>query len=150
MQRFADENKRLSDFYDTVLVQCPRCSGKATATANREQQQARLICTACGFNAVINTTMELLGQRMNAITAAHAYFGANLWLTHPFKENTFWAYNEAHLLYLEKYIAADLREHKDRTHFTLLEKLPRFYHQAANRQPLLKIIGLLKEKLAAR
>jgi len=36
------------------------------------------------------------------------------------------------------------REHKDRQHFTLLEKLPAFYHQAKNRDGLLKVIGKLK------
>ena len=39
-----------------------------------------------------------------------------------------------------------LREHKDRTHFTLLEKLPRFYHEAKNREVLLKLIAKLKAK----
>ena len=47
-------------------------------------------------------------------------------------------------MYLEKYISATLREHKDRTNFTLLEKLPKFYHEAKNREGLLKIIAKLK------
>jgi hypothetical protein len=39
-----------------------------------------------------------------------------------------------------------LREHKDRTHFTLLEKLPKFYHEAKNREGVLKIIAKLNNK----
>ena len=78
--------------------------------------------------------------------AAHSYFRVNLWYQAPFKDDYFFAYNEAHLLYLEQYIGAQLREHKNRTHFTLIEKLPKFYHEAKNRTALLKLIGKLKEK----
>jgi hypothetical protein len=39
-----------------------------------------------------------------------------------------------------------MREHKDRAHFTLLEKLPKFYHEGKNRTALLKIIEKLKKK----
>ncbi|MGO4770339.1 hypothetical protein ACEN2I_01645 [Flavobacterium sp. W22_SRS_FK3] len=88
----------------------------------------------------------VLGQKGNWQMAAHAYFDAELWLQLPFKNDIFWAYNESHLVYLEQYIAATLREHKDRTHFTLVEKLPKFYHEAKNREPLLKIIDKLKKK----
>jgi len=58
----------------------------------------------------------------------------------------FFAYNLKHLEYLEQYIAAGLREHKNRKGFTLLEKLPKFYHEAKNRGALLRIIQKLKMK----
>lgn len=64
---------------------------------------------------------------------AHQYFQVELWLQAPFKKDIFWAYNDKHLEYLERYIAATIREHKDRSGFTLLEKLPKFYHEAKNR-----------------
>lgn len=81
------------------------------------------------------------------ILPAQLYFNAELWLQMPFRGDVFIAYNQEHLEYLEKYISASLREHKDRTHFTLLEKLPKFYHDAKNRDALLKIISKLKRKL---
>lgn len=80
------------------------------------------------------------------MTAAQHYFNAVLWLQYPFKSDVFWAYNGEHLAYLEAYIGAKLREHKDRAHFTLLEKLPKFYHDAKNRKALLAIIKKLREK----
>ncbi len=86
------------------------------------------------------------GVKGNWEMAAHAYFNAKLWLQHPFKNDVFFAYNGKHLHYLEQYIAAGLREHKNRTGFTLLEKLPKFYHEAKNRNALLKIIDKLKRK----
>jgi hypothetical protein len=69
-----------------------------------------------------------------------------LWLKAPFKNEVFWAFNDKHLEYLERYISAILREHKARTGFTLLEKLPKFYHEAKNREDLLKIITKLRNK----
>jgi len=69
-----------------------------------------------------------------------------LWLQAPFKNQSFVALNRKHLEYLERYIASEHRDYKDRTHFTLLEKLPLFYHEAKNREGLLKIIARLKQK----
>lgn len=74
----------------------------------------------------------------------HNFFNATLWLQHSFKSKVLWACNLQHLVYLEEYISATLREHKNRTYFTLLEKLPKFYHEAKNRAALLKIIEKLK------
>jgi Zn ribbon nucleic-acid-binding protein len=141
--RFQDEHLRLSDFYKAVLVACPACAKKAMATVNFETKTARLGCMHCGYNKETTTALVKKGS---IETAANYYFQAALWLQSPFKNEIFWAYNHNHLAYLERYISAILREHKDRSHFTLLEKLPRFYHEAKNREGLLKIIAKLKDK----
>jgi hypothetical protein len=132
----------LSNFYENVWVACTSCGKKAMAKVNVQTKTARLFCVHCGYNketttAIINGNFEM---------PANQYFNAELWLQAPFKNDIFWAYNDKHLEYLERYIAATLREHKDRTHFTLLEKLPKFYHEAKNRDGLLKIIAKLKCK----
>lgn len=145
-QRFLDENKTIAEFQTEVLVYCPACDAKAIAKTDQTKKSARLFCTTCGYNKEISTQITVSGITGNLIIAAHSYFDARLWLQHPFKKELFLAYNYAHLDYLEHYIAATLREHHDRTHFTLLEKLPKFYHEAKNREPLLKIIRKLKEK----
>ncbi len=140
--RFQDENLILSNFYQEVLVVCPSCAKKAIAKVNFETKTARLFCTSCGYNK--ETTTAISNGTIN--TAANHYFQAELWLQTPFKNEIFWAYNDKHLEYLECYISATIREHKDRTGFTLLEKLPKFYHEAKNREGLLKIIAKLKNK----
>lgn len=140
--RFQDENLILSDFYKEVWVVCPSCAKKAMAKVNYETKTARLYCTSCGYNK--ESTTEIKYGSIE--TAANHYFQAELWLNAPFKNDLFWAYNDKHLEYLERYISASLREHRDRTHFTLLEKLPKFYHEAKNREALLKIIAKLKSK----
>lgn len=145
-ERFQDQNYRLKDFQNEVAVVCPKCQKKALATLNCEDKKAKLTCTYCGYHDVKDTLITHLGYTANYITEASAYFDVETWYCAPFKNDFFFAYNEAHLLYLEQYISAKLREHKDRTHFTLLEKLPKFYHEAKNREALLKLIEKLKKK----
>jgi predicted RNA-binding Zn-ribbon protein involved in translation (DUF1610 family) len=144
--RFHDQNKRLSDFQTEVLVVCPTCGKKAIAKVDYELKKAILFCENCGFNKQIPTEVTVFGINGNWNIAAHSYFSAQLWLQHPFKNDVFIAFNADHLNYLEQYIAADLREHKERTGFTLLERLPKFYHDAKNRKALLAIIQKLKKK----
>lgn len=142
--RFRDENLLLTDFFDEVWVVCVACEKKAIAKTNIEATTARMFCVNCGYNKEVSTK---LGKKGYLITAANVFFEADLWLSAPFKNEQFWAYNAAHLSYLERYISADLREQHNRSHFTLLEKLPKFYHEAKNRDGLLKIIEKLKRKL---
>jgi len=140
--RFQDEHLTLTNFQQEVLVVCPTCSKKAIAKVDFDTKLARLICAACGCNK--ETSIAI---RNGCFTmAANFYFQAELWLKMSFKNELFWAYNDKHLDYLKRYISATLREHKDRTGFTLLEKLPKFYHEAKNREGMLKIIEKLKNK----
>jgi uncharacterized Zn finger protein (UPF0148 family) len=138
--RFQDENLLLSHFYQEVWVVCPSCAKRAMAKVNFENKMARLFCPKCGYNKEATTAIK----NGTIKTAANHYFQVELWLKAPFRNEAFWAYNDKHLEYLERYILATLREHKDRSGFTLLEKLPKFYHEAKNREALLKIIAKLK------
>ncbi|RMZ58679.1 hypothetical protein D1632_13880 [Chryseobacterium nematophagum] len=144
--RFRDENKTALDFQSDVIVVCPKCSEKAFAKVNDPEKKVRLFCDNCGYNKEISTIVFFYGVTGNWQFAAHVYFKAELWLKIPFKDDEIFAYNYEHLDYLERYVTANLREHKDRTHFTLLEKLPKFYHEAKNRKTLLKLIRKLKNK----
>lgn len=145
--RFTDQNYRLSDFEKEVWVLCPKCHQQAIAALNDTAKEARLRCVSCGYSKTASKCVEYAeGKYAELKQAAHLYFDAALWLSHSFKGEVFWAYNPKHLQYLEDYISAKLREQKVRTHFTLLEKLPKFYHDAKNREALLKIIKKLKSK----
>ena len=141
--RFQDENLTRNHFYKEVWVVCTSCAKKAMATVNFETKTARLLCVHCGYNKETTTALIPKGAVQ---AAANWYFNVEIWLIAPFKNDIVWAYNYKHLAYLDRYIGAALREHKDRTHFTLLEKLPKFYHEAKNREGLLKIIEKLKSK----
>jgi hypothetical protein len=146
VSRFQDQNKTLRDFYNEVWVICPSCENKAVAKAIIENNQVRLYCEHCGYNKQKSTEICISGTKGILEMPAHGYFDVELWLQASFKNEIFYAFNGEHLNYLENYISANLREHKDRSHFTLLEKLPKFYHEAKNRGALLKIIQKLKNK----
>lgn len=142
-KRFQEENLTRSDFYKEVWIICPSCAKKAITIVDFETCEAKLYCTHCCY---IKKTTTKFRKDGSIVVAAHRYFQAELWLQWSFKNDVFWAYNDKHLEYLERYISATLREHKDRTGFTILEKLPKFYHEAKNREALLKIISKLKNK----
>ena len=141
--RFQDENLLLSDFYDVVWVVCPACAKKAVAKRFVEEKVARLFCLHCGYNKEVSTAF---GKNGLIAMAANVFFDSGLWLTATFRNEVFWSYNARHLEYLARYIGASLREHKGREHFTLVEKLPKFYHEAKNRDGLLKVIEKLGSK----
>jgi predicted RNA-binding Zn-ribbon protein involved in translation (DUF1610 family) len=146
-ERFIDKNFRLSDFENEVWVVCPSCYKQAISTINETEKKARLFCTHCGFNKTCSTQIAYEKRKILIVQqAAYLFFDAKIWFSMPYKKYLFWAYNPSHLNYLEQYIGAKLRENKGRTHFTLLEKLPKFYHEAKNREGLLKIISILKMK----
>lgn len=146
VQRFQDQQKRITEFHQNVAVHCPACTAKAFATVDYTARKARLSCLHCGFSKDASTEGKIGNTKAGIQMAAHLYFDASLWYRSPFRNDVFFAFNEEHLDYLKQYIGARLREHKDRTHFTLLEKLPKFYHDARNRDALLKLIGKLEKK----
>jgi len=69
-------------------------------------------------------------------------FDAELWFQKTVRGNVFWAYNEAHIDYLEGYIAAGLRERNSQCNGgkTMVASLPKFVKDARNRDKLLKVI----------
>lgn len=142
-KRFTDKKLTIADFHNEVLVKCPRCEGKAIAISDNVTQIAKLTCTACGYNQ----TQSMHSANADTNAAAHTYFSADLWLQKPFGDHMFCAYNEKHLLYLEDYIAAHLRESANRDGFTMVEKLPAFIQDGTNRKPLLKLIDKFKKTL---
>ena len=116
----------------------------------QDHQTTPVDARACGLRIHASLLMSIytLGVASHANPrTSNQFFDVELWLQADFKNEQFWAYNDEHLNYLERYISATLRGHKERTHFTLLEKLPKFYHEAKNREALLKIIAKLKSKL---
>ena len=64
------------------------------------------------------------------------------------KGEIIWAYNQKHLLEIENYVRATLRERTtDRFKMTMVEKLPDFIKSAKNRDEVLKALDRMKNKL---
>jgi hypothetical protein len=79
------------------------------------------------------------------------YFHLPLWLQTPCCGETLWAYNAAHLAFLEDYVRATLREHARGPHGwrnqALANRLPKWMAEAKNRAEVLKGLEQLRQKL---
>ena len=79
------------------------------------------------------------------------YFHLPLWLQTPCCGETLWAYNAAHLAFLEDFVRAQLREHARGAHGwrnqALANRLPGWMQDAKNREDVLRGVERLREKL---
>lgn len=75
------------------------------------------------------------------------WYNLPLWFQKEVGDNIFWAYNQDHIDYLERYIQADLRERNSKVNYSssLVARLPQFVKAAKNREKLLKILRKWKE-----
>ncbi|MBK6821830.1 MAG: hypothetical protein IPG87_02125 [Saprospiraceae bacterium] len=70
-----------------------------------------------------------------------------LWYSGSVKGELIWAYNQKHLLEIENYVRATLRERTtDRFKMTMVEKLPDFIKSAKNREEVLKTLEKMQNK----
>lgn len=129
---------------------CPNCTFqlKIDITDVKEKKETIAIkCTNCGATesyAPKNMVQEW--QYSNPGEPSDSYFGLSLWLVEKFRGNLLWALNYQHLQYLKEYIAATLREKNNRTHWTMVEKLPDWMKSGKNRDKLIKLINELEKK----
>jgi hypothetical protein len=79
------------------------------------------------------------------------YFHLPLWLQIPCCGETLWAYNPAHLAYIEDYVQATLRERQKDQHGwsnrSLRSRLPKWMQGAKNRTVVLECVEKLKQKV---
>jgi hypothetical protein len=79
------------------------------------------------------------------------YFHLPLWLQTGCCGETLWAYNQAHLSFIEDFVRATLREHGRGEHGwrnqALRNRLPRWLQAAQHREEILKCVERLREKL---
>lgn len=174
----------------SVLVRCPRCTGRAVATCSR------VSCTGCGYvnvdgypgalidrvevcasgrcgncgrsvarrrqrwrssrprtlpvccpgcRAVSDLSVSMTWSR--SVPAVPRYRGLELWLQSPCKGETLWAYHEAHLAYLERYVAAGLREQVPNWNSSLASRLPAWIKSRKNRDDVLRALSRMRASL---
>lgn len=75
------------------------------------------------------------------------YFRLPLWLQIECCGETLWAYNEKHLEFIERYVAAKLRVRTPNTNKSLASRLPQWIKSAKNRNEVLRACEKLKAKL---
>lgn len=140
---------------DEILVVCPRCQSCAriTPTTNANTfclfQPRRLVCQDCGL--VKDWNGNSLEFCWCADPMCDSYFKLPLWLQISCRHHVLWAYNERHLLLLEKYIQAKIRQSKRDAHYgwhnqSLFSRLPKWMVVAKNRSSILSAFTKLKQK----
>ncbi|HYR11692.1 MAG TPA: hypothetical protein VEQ60_28170 [Longimicrobium sp.] len=160
--RFRSYDERLSDFGGKCLVACPRCSERALVRVRGpdDNPPVQLTCVHCGHSA------GWVPSNPGVVTAADPqkfpghvayggpvdpYFHLPLWLQAPCRGETLWAYNAAHLQWLEDFVGAELRERAPGEHGWsnqgLASRLPPWMQSAKNRDDVLRCIRGLRERL---
>lgn len=149
---------RIDEFYDELLVVCPKCNSLAKVLIdevefaklpqrkmdkfrNKFFAPRRLVCLKCLHRDFWN------GNQINVGSNVDWYFRLPLWLEISCCGEILWAYNFKHLELLEKYVGAKLRERTKKGRSSFLSKLPKWIKSAKNRDEILKGIAKLKEKL---
>lgn len=141
---------RKETFRVELKCNCSNCAVEINLTipnVNKKKERIAVKCKNCGVTQDYeprNISQEWMFS--NNGKEIENYFGLPLWISSNFRNYTFWAFNYEHLDYLKKYISADLRERNNRTHWTMVEKLPVWMKSSKNREKLIKLINELEIK----
>jgi uncharacterized protein YlaI len=153
-QRFRDDGRSLFDGLDDIRVKCPKCGAagriaridtapartKALAFAPRRFQ-----CSACSHR------VEWRGNAVMIGGAHDPYLRLPLQLQTRTRHGVLYAYNAAHLDWIEAFVAAPLRERRiDRgmANRSIASRLPTWIKAAKNRDDVLRALGRLRRCLA--
>lgn len=131
---------------------CPDC-GKLIyireTGLNLVPDKMKVMCSNCFFKIEDKPTvgkayrieLDLKGLK------GDPYWGFPLWFQTEVKGHLFWGYNREHLVEIETYIKADLREVTVpyRSH-KMVSRLPSFIKDAKNREAILKAIERMLKK----
>jgi len=148
----------LDQFAGKILVRCPDCFGRAELTKRLDRRGNiagyRFVCPSCCHAR----QWPKKGANWFPGPAGGPFlpgFELNIWLQTPCCGSTLWAYNLAHVTFLENYVAATLRERRNHQwgwsrNSSLESRLPRWMQVAKNRLSVLKGLTQLRAMLDDR
>ncbi|MCC7359431.1 MAG: hypothetical protein IT317_08135 [Anaerolineales bacterium] len=155
----------LLDFGHEFHVVCPRCGGRALVLDRGAQAPAEhriaLTCAACGLahywqqaEPGVLTAADPKAYPPGVVAMGAAvdwYYHQPLWLQTPCCGEVLWAYNAAHLDFLEAFIKAKQRGKRPGPqgwrNQALANRLPRWMTSAANRAEVLRGLAALRARL---
>lgn len=150
--RFIDDRTSVHQFADEFLVVCPNCGRCAHVTKLPTPEGSlnwtrRLLCPSCGYNK------DITGNGISFKPGLDWFFHLPLWLNITCAGGQLWAFNRRHLLWLEQYVQATLRENRHDSNWgwgnnSAANRLPRWIKLAKNREDVLHAIAKLKRKEA--
>jgi len=147
-KRFEDQGQPIEQFSDLFLVRCPRCEACARVTLKEPPpigksalfSPRRVTCRQCGYSK------DWQGKSIARFGTYDWYFRLPLWLQTTCCGESFWAFNNAHLDFIEDFVGAELRGNALH-HHALATRLPGWMVQAKNRDEIMKAIARLKATL---
>ncbi|MDA6071354.1 hypothetical protein NJT12_17175 [Flavobacterium sp. AC] len=133
-------------------VYCNNCFEKyefESQSLKEKPEKYKAKCPHCNFQEEWKPKIEEFLQNSKVVDglAKEKYYNLPLWFQKEVNGDIFWAYNEEHINYLERYIKADLRERNNNGgyHMTMVSRLPKFVKEAKSREKLLKILEKWKK-----
>lgn len=135
--RFIDTGERIYDFLfkHNILMECPHCMKCASGIRRNDGEFGYIMqCKRCGI-----LTSPLVGT-----WGKGTFMGFKLWLRTNCCGNLLWAYNKAHLDFLDEYISSTLRERIPNKNQSLASRLPDWIKNGKNRDDLSRGIAKLR------
>ena len=150
-KRFMDDGRSLYEYGEEFLVACPSCGAMARVgppeTARRALSPTLIAprtvsCTGCAFR------QHWRGSQLSINGPKDWYFGLPLWLQISCCGNVLWAYNLAHLEFIENYVSATLRPRRPWRTRSAASMLPQWVTAAKHRAAVLTAVERLRARCA--
>ena len=145
---FSDRGEPLEAFADRFLVRCPRCGSCAVVVTEPNSEHypffwpRRLTCSQCGlWRRWESRSVTIDGGPTDG------YFHLPPWLQTPCVGETLWAFNEAHLQFIDGFVRARHRERVPNVNRSAASRLPRWIKSAKHRDAVLHGIERLRAQL---
>ena len=149
------KTERLQYRYD-VQNMCENCGRYYRVDITEETQKhypaLHVACTYCGHvmqGKVQKAKKGYYGCYEAIRNGCEPVFGLELWFLSSFQGKPVWALNREHLAYLIEYLSAELRESPNFLEAgmrTQADQLPTFMKLGKNREKIVKLLKLLKDK----
>lgn len=147
--RFFDSGIRLEDFLSEVWVRCPRCDAPGVVTVAAPpywSSTPRFGCHGCALRLEGRRT-QWFGPTANLRDSdgREPAFGLELRLQTRCAGHLLWAYNPAHLDFIDHYVRADLREREGTMNGSLASRLPKWMKSSRHRNEIRRAIARLQQ-----
>lgn len=142
------EHLRLEQFlppHHPILVACAKCGKCASLLGFAVHRRPKAVWR------VANCSCLHCGHQWTTPAGLHFFSRGPLWLKMPCHKNVLWILNRPHLDFMERFIAADLREERmpEMSSRRLSSALPRWLISGKNRDDVVRCLKKLRTKLEA-
>jgi len=136
-----EERRLYSSSYGIASKRCSFCGRNISKHLDkfRENPIVDIVCHGCKTKNSAEVNWYIGGAE-----GTDSIFGCKFLLYDEIKGESFWAFNEKHLDYLEDYVSSDLRERIPNRNSSIPSRIPKWVKNAKNRDTVLKCIQRLR------